>query len=225
MKDAACDVLLQARVDRRRAAAGGSRLRDKLTRLGGHARGRGATEARISDGFADGRRRGSRAEHPRVRLSGAKGEEIGETRGSEPRRTPIDWSSPLWKRETAATALLQMRLNKPNTRPSKRGRLRETRRRREPRPRDRRERRNGNACGPEEALAYSGETSREYIGQLRCDEFATDIQPEIMDGKNVPRQRLFRPFPNFKLRRRRRHETTPPRRRRCGGFATRRDRV
>ena len=31
---------------------------------------------------------------------------------------------------------------------------------------------------------YSGETSREYIGQLRCDEFATDIQPEIMDGKN-----------------------------------------
>ena len=32
---------------------------------------------------------------------------------------------------------------------------------------------------------YSGETSREYIGQLRCDEFATDIQPEIMDGKNV----------------------------------------
>ena len=38
---------------------------------------------------------------------------------------------------------------------------------------------------------YSGETSREYIGQLRCDEFATDIQPEIMDGKSVPRQRLF----------------------------------
>ena len=72
---------------------------------------------------------------------------------------------------------------------------------------------------------YSGETSREYIGQLRCDEFATDIQPEIMDGKNVPPRRLFRPFPNFKLRRRRRHETTPPRRRRCGGFATRRDRV
>ena len=33
VKDAACDVLLQARVDRRRAAAGGSRLRDKLTRL------------------------------------------------------------------------------------------------------------------------------------------------------------------------------------------------
>ena len=69
---------------------------------------------------------------------------------------------------------------------------------------------------------YSGETSREYVGQLRCDDFATDIQPEIMDGKNVPRQRLFSRFPNFKLRRRR---PTPPRRRRRGGFATRRDRV
>ena len=44
---------------------------------------------------------------------------------------------------------------------------------------------------------YSGETSREYVGQLRCDDFATDIQPEIMDGKNVPRQRLFSRFPNF----------------------------
>ena len=65
---------------------------------------------------------------------------------------------------------------------------------------------------------YSGETSREYVGQLRCDEFATDIQPEIMDGKNVPRQRLFSRFPNFKLRRRRRQRVYASR-------ETRRDRV
>ena len=81
VKDAACDVLLQARVDRRRAAAGGSRLRDKLTRLVATPGRRGAKATGISDGAADGRRRGPRAEHPRVRLSGAKGEEIGETRG------------------------------------------------------------------------------------------------------------------------------------------------
>lgn len=32
---------------------------------------------------------------------------------------------------------------------------------------------------------YSADTSREYRGRLKCDEWVTDIVPEIMDGKNV----------------------------------------
>ena len=31
---------------------------------------------------------------------------------------------------------------------------------------------------------YSADTTREYLGQLKCDDWATDIVPEIMDGKN-----------------------------------------
>ncbi|KAH8073074.1 hypothetical protein JL721_3050 [Aureococcus anophagefferens] len=32
---------------------------------------------------------------------------------------------------------------------------------------------------------YSADLTREYIGQLKCDEWRTDLVPEIMDGKNV----------------------------------------
>lgn len=32
---------------------------------------------------------------------------------------------------------------------------------------------------------YSADTTREYLGQLKCDDWATDIVPEIMDGKNI----------------------------------------
>lgn len=32
---------------------------------------------------------------------------------------------------------------------------------------------------------YSADMTREYLGQLKCDDWATDIVPEIMDGKNV----------------------------------------
>jgi nucleolar GTP-binding protein len=222
VKDAACDVLLQARVDRRRAAAGGSRLRDKLTRLvatpadaaqrrpalatalpmdadqdRGHSIPASVLAARKAKKLE---KRAARAAQDADRLELAALEARDGGHGST--------QDAAVQAEAAAQQARQIARDAEQARAASA---------RPPRTTERERMWAGGGPG-----VYSGETSREYVGQLRCDDFATDIQPEIMDGKNVPPQRLFSRFPNFKLPRWR---PAPPRRLHRDGVATRRDRV
>ena len=220
VKDAACDVLLQARVDRRRAAAGGSRLRDKLTRLVATPADAAQRRPALATALPMDADQDRGPSIPASVLAARKAKKLEKRAARAAQDADRLELAALEARDGGHGSTQDAAVQAEHAAQQARAIARDAEQARAasakpPRTTERERMWAGGGPG-----VYSGETSREYVGQLRCDEFATDIQPEIMDGKNVPRQRLFLQFLNFKLRRRR---PTPPRRRRRGGFATRRD--
>lgn len=188
VKDAACDVLLQARVDRRRAAQGGARLRDKLTRLvatpADAATRRPALATALPVGASEDRgtsipasvlaarkakkleKKAQQAAQDADRLELAALEARDGGHGSTRAAAAVAETAAKEARRIAQTAVDAAAATTKPQRTTERERM-------------------WAGGGPG---VYSGETAREYIGQLRCDDFATDIAPEIMDGSG---QRLL----------------------------------
>lgn len=193
VKNLACELLLAARVERRRAHLGGARIRDKLNRLAVVAprvQGAAVTSAmpagsittesricipasvraarRVKKLAAKARDAQVAAQRDEAALSaaketGARAEAIHEVkaRADASRRAAED----LFGHALSAGAAIGE--SGTPTPPS---------------------------LGPTEKElmwfgggpgVYSADMTREYIGQLKCDEWVSDIIPEIMDGKNV----------------------------------------
>jgi len=184
VKNLACDLLLAHRVEKRRAYQGGARVRDRLNRLvvtpsDGAKQPALATAVPMTDG--DDEERGVsipasvKAARAAKKLAKAAAKAQKEADRLElaalgaatmEHGTTPDAVEDIRKVAAAARSeadAAEARVAKAAPRPTERDVMW----------------RNG---GPG---VYSADLTREYIGQLKCDEWRTDLVPEIMDGKNV----------------------------------------
>mmetsp|Transcript_6713 Transcript_6713/g.23541 ORF Transcript_6713/g.23541 Transcript_6713/m.23541 type:complete len:675 (-) Transcript_6713:86-2110(-) len=187
VKNAACELLLAARVEKRRAHQGGERVRDKLNRLV-VATPKGTVADRVAsalppgamDDGEEGRdvsipasvrlartaKRLAKAAQAAADLADRAEAAYGvteETAGARPDAIDAARKRAEASRKAAAAARTVLdRVAKPLN-PTERDLM-------------------WQGGGPG---VYSADWTREYIGQLKCDEWRSDMQPEIMDGKNI----------------------------------------
>ena len=213
VKNLACDLLLAARVERRRAAHGGQRVRDKLNRLvvaapprrdsrkasalpsggggggGGGAQSSGGTDDDEMD--EDASESGARdvcvpasvraARNAKHLASKAKQLELDASRAEG----ALDAAEEVGT--TLPAALLECRERAERCRAeavdaARRWEAANPESAEPGGPRVTEKERMWQQGGPG---VYSADWTREYLGQLKCDEWRTDVVPEIMDGKNV----------------------------------------
>lgn len=199
VKNAACELLLAARVERRRAHQGGERVREKLGRLVTampKALSHSSVESRVAralptamDEDEDGQREVCVPASVRLRRRANKLATKAVLAEAEADRAESCLG--------AAEALGGTRSEAVEV---SRGKAAKARKAAERAKTDAEKKREAlQVAGEEERKqtekelmwlgggpgVYAADWTREYIGQLKCDEWRTDIAPELMDGKNV----------------------------------------
>ncbi|KAJ8603721.1 hypothetical protein CTAYLR_000218 [Chrysophaeum taylorii] len=185
VKNLACELLLSVRVEKRRSAQGGGRVRDKLNRL--VVTQPRATHAKTLTSAVPGTQNGdeSRVCIPASVLAARRAARLAAKARRAEEAADRDEAALAAAVETGARleAVDEVRERAKASRRAAHDLVAEATR--------------SGATAPKPATerdlmwlgggpgVYSADTSREYLGQLRCDDWASDVVPEIMDGKNV----------------------------------------